>query len=96
MSAIMGVVEKLRRKIFMTTFLWILLVLVALFGGLVGGVFIARKQFEKEIGEHPRLTPDAIREMMSQMGQKPSEAKIQQTYRNIIKQSKAAAAKAKK
>lgn len=83
----------------MTTFLWILLVLVALFGGLgglVGGVFIARKQFEKEIGEHPRLTPDAIREMMSQMGQKPSEAKIQQTYRNIIKQSKAAAAKAKK
>ena len=58
--------------------------------------FIARKQFEKEIGEHPRLTPDAIREMMSQMGQKPSEAKIQQTYRNIIKQSKAAAAKAKK
>ncbi len=76
----------------MTTFLWILLVLVA----LVGGVFIARKQFEKEIGEHPRLTPDAIREMMSQMGQKPSEAKIQQTYRNIIKQSKAAAAKAKK
>ena len=90
------VVEKLRRKIFMTTFLWILLVLVALLGGLVGGVFIARKQFEKEIGEHPRLTPDAIREMMSQMGQKPSEAKIQQTYRNIIKQSKAAAAKAKK
>lgn len=80
----------------MTTFLWILLVLVALFGGLVGGVFIARKQFEKEIGEHPRLTPDAIREMMNQMGQKPSEAKIQQTYRNIIKQSKAAAAKAKK
>ena len=39
------------------------------------------------------LVDNAIREMMSQMGQKPSEAKIQQTYRNIIKQSKAAAAK---
>lgn len=77
----------------MTTFLWILLILVALLGGLVGGVFIARRQFEREVTEHPRLTPDAIREMMSQMGQKPSEAKIQQTYRNIIKQSKAAAAK---
>ena len=73
----------------MTTFLWILLILVALLGGLVGGVFIARRQFEREVAEHPRLTPDAIR----QMGQKPSEAKIQQTYRNIIKQSKAAAAK---
>ena len=77
----------------MTTFLWILLILVALLGGLVGGVFIARRQFEREVAEHPRLTPDAIREMMSQMGQKPSEAKIQQTYRNIIKQSKAGAAK---
>ncbi|AND78564.1 MULTISPECIES: YneF family protein [Streptococcus] len=80
----------------MTTFVWILLIIIALGAGLVGGVFIARKQIEKEIGEHPRLTPDAIREMMSQMGQKPNEAKIQQTYRNIIKQSKAAQAKGKK
>ena len=80
----------------MNTFVWILLIIVALAGGLIGGVFIARKQFEKEIGEHPRLTPDAIREMMGLMGQKPSEAKIQQTYRNIIKQSKAAASKSKK
>ncbi|MGT2959826.1 YneF family protein [Streptococcus caballi] len=79
----------------MNTVIWILLIIVALFGGLVGGAFIARKQIEKELGEHPRLTPDAIREMMSQMGQKPNEAKVQQTYRNIIKHSKAAA-KAKK
>ncbi|MCC9712602.1 YneF family protein, partial [Streptococcus agalactiae] len=70
--------------------IWILLIIVALFGGLVGGIFIARKQIEKEIGEHPRLTPDAIREMMSQMGQKPSEAKVQQTYRNIVKHAKTA------
>ncbi|MDE7508152.1 YneF family protein, partial [Streptococcus agalactiae] len=72
------------------TTIWILLIIVALFGGLVGGIFIARKQIEKEIGEHPRLTPDAIREMMSQMGQKPSEAKVQQTYRNIVKHAKTA------
>ncbi|CNF70471.1 family protein [Streptococcus agalactiae] len=74
----------------MSTTIWILLIIVALFGGLVGGIFIARKQTEKEIGEHPRLTPDAIREMMSQMGQKPSEAKVQQTYRNIVKHAKTA------
>lgn len=80
----------------MTTFFWILLIIAALGGGFVGGIFIARKQFEKEIGEHPRLTPDAIREMMGQMGQKPNEARVQQTYRNIIKQSKVAATKAKK
>lgn len=74
----------------MSTTIWILLIIVALFGGLVGGIFIARKQIEKEIGEHPRLTPDAIREMMSQMGQKPCEAKVQQTYRNIVKHAKTA------
>ncbi|HFH6751380.1 TPA: YneF family protein [Streptococcus agalactiae] len=74
----------------MSTTIWILLIIVALFGGLVGGIFIARKQIEKEIGEYPRLTPDAIREMMSQMGQKPSEAKVQQTYRNIVKHAKTA------
>ncbi|HEP1683600.1 TPA: YneF family protein [Streptococcus pyogenes] len=80
----------------MSTAIWILLLIVALGIGVFGGIFIARKQIEKEIGEHPRLTPEAIREMMSQMGQKPSEAKIQQTYRNIIKQSKAAVSKGKK
>ncbi|HER0001666.1 TPA: YneF family protein [Streptococcus pyogenes] len=80
----------------MSTAIWILLLIVALGVGVFGGIFIARKQIEKEIGEYPRLTPEAIREMMSQMGQKPSEAKIQQTYRNIIKQSKAAVSKGKK
>ncbi|HEP6267818.1 TPA: YneF family protein [Streptococcus pyogenes ABC020038262] len=80
----------------MSTAIWILLLIVALGVGVFGGIFIARKQIEKEIGEHPRLTPEAIREMMSQMGQKPSEVKIQQTYRNIIKQSKAAVSKGKK
>ncbi|HER6111789.1 TPA: YneF family protein [Streptococcus pyogenes] len=80
----------------MSTAIWILLLIVALGVGVFGGIFIARKQIEKEIGEHPRLTPEAIREMMSQMGQKPSEAKIQQTYRNIIKQSKAAVSKGQK
>lgn len=79
----------------MPIWLAIVLVAVALMGGMVLGAYIARRQFEKEIAEYPRLTPDAIREMMSSMGQKPNEAKIQQTYRNIIKQSKAAANKKK-
>ncbi|MCB5035233.1 YneF family protein [Streptococcus mutans] len=80
----------------MNTFLWILLVIIALLAGLVGGTFIARKQMEKYLEENPPLNEDVIRNMMSQMGQKPSEAKVQQLVRQMNKQQKAAKAKAKK
>ena len=33
----------------MNTALWILLVIIALFAGAVGGIFIARRQFTKEV-----------------------------------------------
>ena len=74
----------------MNTFLWILLVIIALLAGLVGGTFIARKQMEKYLEENPPLNEDVIRNMMSQMGQKPSEAKVQQVVRQMNKQQKAA------
>ena len=80
----------------MNTFLWILLVIIALLAGLVGGTFIARKQMEKYLEENPPLNEDVIRNMMSQMGQTPSEAKVQQVVRQMNKQQKAAKAKAKK
>lgn len=80
----------------MNTFLWILLVIIALLAGLVGGTFIARKQMEIYLEENPPLNEDVIRNMMSQMGQKPSEAKVQQVVRQMNKQQKAAKAKAKK
>ncbi|WP_024784884.1 YneF family protein [Streptococcus mutans] len=80
----------------MNTFLWILLVIIALLAGLVGGTFIARKQMEKYLEENPPLNEDVIRNMMSQMGQKPSEAKVQQVVRQMNKQQKAAKAKSKK
>ena len=80
----------------MNTFLWILLVIIALLAGLVGGTFIARKKMEKYLEENPPLNEDVIRNMMSQMGQKPSEAKVQQVVRQMNKQQKAAKAKAKK
>ena len=80
----------------MNTILWILLVIIALLAGLVGGTFIARRQMEKYLEENPPLNEDVIRNMMSQMGQKPSEAKVQQVVRQMNKQQKAAKAKAKK
>ncbi|SQF40942.1 Uncharacterised protein family (UPF0154) [Streptococcus ferus] len=80
---------------YMNTFLWILIVFAALIGGLVGGAFIARKQMEKYLEENPPLNEDVIRTMMSQMGQKPSEAKVQQVVRQMNRQQKAAKAKKK-
>ena len=80
----------------MSTFFWILLIVIGFLAGTILGVYLARKQFEKQIAEHPVLTPEVLATMMRQMGQKPSEAKIQQTYRQLVKQSKAAQAGAKK
>lgn len=80
----------------MPIWLAIILIIIALGGGLVGGTFIARKQMEKYLEENPPLNEDVIRTMMSQMGQKPSEAKVQQVVRQMNKQQKAARAKAKK
>ena len=76
----------------MNTVLWIILVFVALLGGFYGGAYFARKQMEKELAENPRLNVDAVRTMMSAAG----EAKVRQTYNQIIKQQKQALADSKK
>ncbi|MDG3131623.1 YneF family protein [Streptococcus suis] len=68
----------------------ILLVLLAFAGGVGLGIFLARKQVENYIADKPVLDENALRLMMSQMGQKPSEAKVQQVLRQIKSQQKAA------
>lgn len=80
----------------MPVWIAILLIIVALVAGLVGGIFIARRQMENYLEENPPLNADVIRTMMSQMGQKPSEAKVQQVVRQMNKQQKAAKEQAKK
>ena len=66
------------------------------FGWFLWGAYFARKQMEKELAENPRLNVDAVRTMMSAAGQKPNEAKVRQTYNQIIKQQKQALADSKK
>ncbi|MCQ8265999.1 YneF family protein [Streptococcus suis] len=68
----------------------IILVLVALAGGVALGMFLARKQVENYIADKPILDENALRMMMRQMGQKPSEAKVQQVLRQIKSQQKVA------
>ena len=71
----------------------ILLIILALAGGVLLGMFIARKQVEKMIADKPILDENALRVMMTQMGLKPSEAKVQQAFRQIKAQQKQAAKK---
>lgn len=66
----------------------ILLIIVAFAGGVALGMYLSRKQVEKMIADKPILDENALRVMMSQMGQKPSEAKVQQAFRQIKAQQK--------
>ena len=80
----------------MNTFLWIILLIVAFFAGIALGIFLIRRQIQQELADKPVLNVDAVRMLMGSMGQKPSEAKVQQVYRQLIKQSKAEAKKSTK
>ena len=80
----------------MNVFLEIILILAAFAGGVILGMYLLRRQVEKEFAENPRLNVEAVRTLLSASGQRPNEAKVQQVYRQITSQQKAALAKSKK
>ena len=80
----------------MNLFLGILLIILAFFGGMIAGMFLLRRQFEKEFASNPRLNVEAVGTLFGASGQRPSEAKVQQVYRQIVNQQKSAMAKNKK
>ena len=57
--------------------LWIaiLLIVLALIGGIALGFFIARRYMMKYLKENPPINEQMLRMMMMQMGQKPSQKK---------------------
>ena len=48
----------------MSTFLTILLIILAFFGGMLAGMYLLRKQFEKEFASNPRLNVEAVRTLL--------------------------------
>ena len=62
----------------MATWLAILLIIEAHIGGLVGGFFLARKYMMDYLKKNPPINEEMLRMMMMQMGQKPSQKKINQ------------------
>lgn len=80
----------------MNTGLAIVLIILALIGGLVGGFFIARKYMMDYFEKNPPIDENMLRMMMLQMGQKPSERKINQMMSQMKSQQKSAKNKKKK
>lgn len=70
----------------MTTFVWVLIVLLALVAGAVGGFFLARRYMMKYFKENPPIDERMITQMMAQMGQKPSKKKVEQIMRSMKQQ----------
>ncbi|MEW9502495.1 YneF family protein [Jeotgalibacillus marinus] len=70
----------------MTTWLAIVLIVVALLAGVALGFFIARKYMMTYLKKNPPINEQMLRMMMMQMGMKPSQKKINQMMSAMNKQ----------
>ena len=66
--------------------LYILVGVLALLVGLVLGFFIARKYMMDYLKKNPPINEQMLKMMMMQMGQKPSQKKINQMMQQMNKQ----------
>lgn len=71
----------------MSTIWVVLIALGALIGGVALGFFIARKYMMDYLKKNPPINEQMLRTLMMQMGQKPSQKKINQMMRAMNNQS---------
>ncbi|TXL67771.1 YneF family protein [Cerasibacillus terrae] len=64
----------------------VLLVIAALVAGVALGFFIAKRYMMKYLKENPPINEQMLRTLMMQMGQKPSQKKINQMMRAMNSQ----------
>ena len=69
----------------MATWIWIIIVILALAGGTALGFYIARQYMMKYLKENPPINEQMIRVMMAQMGRKPSEKQVRQMMASMNK-----------
>ncbi|WNS77270.1 YneF family protein [Bacillus sp. DTU_2020_1000418_1_SI_GHA_SEK_038] len=67
---------------------YILVGILALLAGLALGFFIARKYMMSYLKKNPPINEQMLKMMMMQMGQKPSQKKINQMMAAMNKQTK--------
>ncbi|WP_172369641.1 YneF family protein [Sporosarcina jiandibaonis] len=80
----------------MSTIWVIVIAVVALLAGVALGFFIARQYMMKYLEENPPINEDMLRMMMMQMGQKPSQKRINQMMSQMSKVSEKEKKKKKK
>lgn len=78
------------------TTITILVGVVCLLLGVVGGFYLARRNFMNYMEKNPQINEEMVMSMMSQMGQKPSRKKINQVMSNMQKAQQQARKQAKK
>lgn len=68
--------------------IWVVLIaILALVAGLALGFFLARKYMMNYLKKNPPINEQMLRTLMMQMGQKPSQKKINQMMRSMDNQS---------
>lgn len=72
----------------MDTWIWIVLIIVALIAGAAIGFFAARQYMMKYLKENPPINEQMLRMMMAQMGRKPSEKQVKQMMNQMNKMQK--------
>jgi len=77
----------------MSTIWVVIIALVALIAGLALGFFLARKYMMDYLKKNPPINEQMLRTLMMQMGQKPSQKKINQMMRSMNDQQEKATKK---
>ncbi|MCK1998010.1 hypothetical protein SAMN04487786_1031 [Paenisporosarcina quisquiliarum] len=72
----------------MQTWIWIVIIIVALIAGVAIGFFAARQYMMKYLKENPPINEQMLRMMMAQMGRKPSEKQVKQMMNQMNKMQK--------
>lgn len=68
--------------------IWVVLIAIgALIAGVALGFFIARKYMMSYLKKNPPINEQMLRTLMMQMGQKPSQKKINQMMRSMGNQA---------
>ena len=65
----------------------VLAIVGCLIAGAIGGFFLARWYFQKQLKENPPVNEKMIRAMFRSMGRTPSEKQIREIMRNVNSQN---------